>query len=269
MKKLCIITINLNNLKGLQKTVNSVLQQSFKEFDYVVIDGGSNDGSADFIKEQKNHFSYSLSEPDNGIYQAMNKGIKKANAEYLLFLNSGDYLKDDSILEQVIPYLKEESIVYGDLIVEDQKGEQISYTFPDQVNINYLIKNYLPHPSSFFHHSVFEKVGLYNEKDALTSDWQTYMLAIFRNGMTYKHIDLAVSVFNLMGQSTDSDNLGKIEKEKLNFLIYNTEVLNQDFFESNAETNLILKHLGKSRVIKLITRLGFLKYLKTYLQKES
>ena len=90
--KLSIITINYNNLEGLKRTVESVINQTSKEFEYIVIDGGSNDGSGAYIESKSEHIDYWVSEPDKGIYNAMNKGIAKASGEYLLFLNSGDHL---------------------------------------------------------------------------------------------------------------------------------------------------------------------------------
>ncbi|MDR2910496.1 MAG: glycosyltransferase [Bacteroidales bacterium] len=90
--KLSIITINLNNVAGLQKTIESVVKQTFTDYEYIVIDGGSTDGSADIIKQHANKITYWVSEPDKGIYNAMNKGIRVAKGEYCLFLNSGDWL---------------------------------------------------------------------------------------------------------------------------------------------------------------------------------
>ena len=98
MPELSIITINLNNCAGLQKTLDSVFAQTFTDYEYLVIDGGSTDGSAELIKKQENKFVYCVSEKDNGIYHAMNKGIRKATGDYLLFLNSGDYLVNDEVL---------------------------------------------------------------------------------------------------------------------------------------------------------------------------
>ena len=95
-----IITINFNDKIGLQRTFDSVFAQDFNDFEYIVIDGGSNDGSKELIEENTDKISYWISEPDKGIYNAMNKGIKVANGEYLLFLNSGDkfYNKKSLIL---------------------------------------------------------------------------------------------------------------------------------------------------------------------------
>lgn len=84
-KRLSIITINYNNLEGLKKTVESVVNQTWQEFEYIVIDGGSTDGSATYLESQNDKITYWVSEPDKGIYSAMNKGIAKATGEYLLF----------------------------------------------------------------------------------------------------------------------------------------------------------------------------------------
>ena len=89
--KLSIITVNLNNLEGLKKTYESVVSQTFTDYEWLVIDGGSTDGSREFIEQHQDKFAYWCSEPDKGIYNAMNKGIVRAKGEYLNFMNSGDY----------------------------------------------------------------------------------------------------------------------------------------------------------------------------------
>ena len=101
MSKISIITINYNDLKGLQKTFNSVVNQSNKDFEYIVIDGGSSDGGKEFLEQNSDKLAYWISEKDSGVYNAMNKGIKAAKGEYLLFLNSGDFLVDDNVIEKV------------------------------------------------------------------------------------------------------------------------------------------------------------------------
>jgi len=96
---LSIITVNLNDVEGLKKTMTSVLEQTWQEFEYIVIDGGSTDGSKEYIESFSDKISVWVSEPDAGIYNGMNKGIKVANGEYLLFLNSGDHLFDNRVLD--------------------------------------------------------------------------------------------------------------------------------------------------------------------------
>ena len=101
MPKLSIITVNLNKAKGLQKTIESVIFQTFTDYEYIIIDGGSTDGSKQIIEQYADKITYWVSEPDSGIYNGMNKGIKVAKGEYCLFLNSEDYLLSNEILQNV------------------------------------------------------------------------------------------------------------------------------------------------------------------------
>lgn len=97
---LSIITINYNNKNGVQKTIDSVLSQSFEDYEWIVIDGGSNDGSKELLEKYQEHFAYWCSEPDNGIYNAINKGLSHTTGDYIQFLNSGDWLYDSTALEK-------------------------------------------------------------------------------------------------------------------------------------------------------------------------
>ena len=98
--KLSIITINFNNHDGLQKTINSVIAQTWKDFEWIIIDGGSTDGSKNLIEQYDKYITYWISESDKGIYNAMNKGIKIARGDYLQFLNSGDYFYNEKVIEK-------------------------------------------------------------------------------------------------------------------------------------------------------------------------
>ena len=126
--KFSIITINLNNKAGLTKTIESVILQTYTDFEYIVIDGDSMDGSKAVIQQYQDKIDYWVSEPDTGIYQAMNKGIKVAQGEFLLFLNSGDCLVSDKILEAVaesimVPFRAD--IYSGDLYLNNRKTDKL------------------------------------------------------------------------------------------------------------------------------------------------
>ena len=124
MPKLSIITINLNNAEGLRKTIPSVISQTYCDFEYIVIDGGSTDGSVDVIKKYADKLSYWVSEPDAGIYNAMNKGIRKAGGEYCQFLNSGDWLVAPDVTERMAKDMPDCAICYGNMITI-QNGEKM------------------------------------------------------------------------------------------------------------------------------------------------
>ena len=118
MKTFSIITINYNNKDGLLKTIESVLCQTYKDFEFIVIDGGSTDGSREIIEKYAGHIDYWVSEPDKGIYNAMNKGIKVAHGDYLNFMNSGDYFYNENVLNDTLAYLNDD-IVSGRSVNED------------------------------------------------------------------------------------------------------------------------------------------------------
>src|SRR5574344_588656 len=102
MPVISIITVNKDNCAGLKFTIDSVLCQTFKDYEWIVIDAASTDGSVELIKQYQEHISYWVSEPDGGIYAGMNKGILKATGEYILFLNSGDLLVNNEVLQSIV-----------------------------------------------------------------------------------------------------------------------------------------------------------------------
>ena len=125
--KLSIITINYNNSIGLRKTIESVVSQTDNTFEYIIVDGGSSDGSVDIIKQYADKISQWVSERDGGIYNAMNKGVRMAHGEYIMFLNSGDILYDNNVIGHVLPKLKAD-ICVGNL-VSDKGGTCTPFFF--------------------------------------------------------------------------------------------------------------------------------------------
>ncbi|WP_316632865.1 glycosyltransferase family 2 protein [uncultured Flavobacterium sp.] len=200
-----IITINYNNLAGLKRTVESVINQTWQEFEYIIIDGGSTDGSAGYIESKLEHIDYWVSEPDNGIYNAMNKGIKKAAGEYLLFLNSGDILDNEDALGHAVSQFDN-----SDLIVFDQKvvGDSVFYLTspPSDINFSYMYFGYLPHASTFIKKKLFNRAGLYDENLRIVSDWKFMMVALFRYYCTYSKKAGVLSIFELGGFSSIYDD---------------------------------------------------------------
>ncbi|GGD84816.1 glycosyltransferase family 2 protein [Planktosalinus lacus] len=214
MKKiLSIITINYNNREGLQKTLDSVFCQSFTDYEYLIIDGASTDGSREVIENHKNRFTYWVSEPDDGIFNAMNKGIARAKGEYLLFLNSGDCLTSETALDNFINHKDfQGDIVYGDYTFEH--GEKI---YPDHLTPYYFMKTSLPHQSTLFHRSVFEHIGGYDESFKMVSDRAFYLKCFLSGRFTFKHIQYPLTLFDLTGYSNDAAHKNKkfVEDERM------------------------------------------------------
>lgn len=207
-----VITINLNNKDGLKKTMESVINQTyFDKINYIVIDGGSTDGSVDVIKEYKDKLYYWVSEKDNGIYNAMNKGIEASVSPYLLFLNSGDYLSENNVLEKVFPYLDGTDIVYGnEWKVNERYKSPYEAKYPDKLDESFFRRTSLPHQSTFIRRELLIQHP-YSEEYKIISDWKFFIEA-YRNGCTYKHIPFIVSVYDCSGFSYQ--NLNLMEQEK-------------------------------------------------------
>ena len=130
-----IITVNLNNVEGLKKTLQSVLEQTYKNIDWIIIDGGSSDGSCELIEHYSDSFSYWVSESDKGIYNAMNKGIRVAKGKYVQFLNSGDCFLDKNVLDDVFSEEHDADILFTDCnLVEDGKVKE-ELRYPDVMSL--------------------------------------------------------------------------------------------------------------------------------------
>lgn len=169
--KYSIITVNYNNKDGLQRTIESVIHQSFHDFEFIVIDGGSTDGSADVLKAYDDRITYWVSEPDHGIYHAMNKGILKAKGEYLNFMNSGDCFYDKDVLQKVATYGYNDDFIVGkDYHYNIETGQgHVSIQPPRTTMIHFFIAT-LDHQSSFIKRELFNN-SPYNENYQLVSDW--------------------------------------------------------------------------------------------------
>ena len=138
--------------------MKSVFEQSYNDFEYIIIDGGSNDGSKDLIESNSKKLSYWVSEKDNGIYNAMNKGTLKAKGEYVLYLNSGDYLVSSDVLKYVSTSLNKFDIIFGDLFIETLTGEKSVKKYNDDISFSYFINESLPHPASFISKNLLKNI---------------------------------------------------------------------------------------------------------------
>ncbi len=254
--RLSIITVNYNNLEGLKRTVDSVKQQTFQDFEYIVIDGNSTDGSVDYLKQNTNRFDFWVSEPDSGVYEAMNKGIKHASGDYLLFLNSGDHFYNNKVLEKNKEHIKDFDLVYFDLqVVEGDKT--FIKTYPDALSFSYFVEDTLPHPATFINKEAFLRTNLYKEDFKIVSDWKFFIDAICKYNLSYKHIAKPLSTFYIGGLSSNPKNQVVKFNEK-------EAVLKTDYAIFTQDVNDILlyrkkiNNLRHSRIIKLLVRLGIL-----------
>ena len=218
--KLSIITINRNNAAGLEKTLQSVASQSFKEFEYIVVDGASSDESIETIKKYESQFAHLkwVSEPDAGIYNAMNKGIRMATGDYIQILNSGDCLAADDVTERMLEALDKTgspSILYGNMVKCFPDGRRYVDNGYGGQEVTFLLfyLGTLNHDPTYIRRSLFEKYGYYDENLKIVSDWKWFMQAIIEGGEEPKYVDINVTLFDMTGVSESNAALVKEERE--------------------------------------------------------
>lgn len=208
--KLTIITINYNNRDGLQKTIDSIVCQTWRDFEWIVIDGGSTDGSKELIEQYKHYFVYWCSEPDKGVYNAMNKGIVKAQGEYLNFMNSGDCFYSKYTLQKVFSEDLSADIVSGLVMLSD--GTRL-YQYQENI-VRLLVCDSICHQSSFFKRKLFDN-SLYREDYRIVSDWIALVEWLLLEKKSLYHIDVTVAVYDITGISSEK---GVIQAERNRYL---------------------------------------------------
>lgn len=206
MTKVSVITINYNNAEGLRKTIESVIRQDFPDYEYIVIDGGSTDDSKKVIEKYEDKITYWVSEPDNGIYHAMNKGILAAKGEYLHLLNSGDYYASGDVLSSVFSKDYDEPLIRCAQIC-DYGDRQVRWTnLGDRdVTLYDMYVNTMLHEATFIRRDMFEKYGLHDENLKIVSDWKFFLKTIL-GGEKTAYVDKDLIVFEMDGISTNREH---------------------------------------------------------------
>ncbi len=217
-----IITVAYNNKNGLEETIKSVISQTWKNYEFIIIDGGSNDGSEELLESYAANINFWISEPDKGIYNAMNKGIIKAKGDYLIFMNSGDRFSSPEILQKITPQFGNEDIVYGNAYYELENRKKYEYRIPKKITIGSLLKEPICHQSAFFRRELFQKYGMYDENNKIASDW-TFMMDLFlRYNISQKYINDFISIFEKTGISNTNTDLSF--REQKNYLEKNVSL---------------------------------------------
>lgn len=225
--KLSIITVCKNDAENLKKTIISVINQTFKDYEYIIIDGASNDNTIDVINKYKEYISKFISETDSGIFNAQNKGIRYSKGDFICFLNAGDYFTNSDILKNVFEEKLKADIIYGDINYKLNSG--LIYrkkSFKKMTGLKFLIES-LPHPSCFFKRTLFERVGKLDESFRMTSDYEFFLRAILKYNCSTYYIPIPVSVFNLEGLSSkyEHSHQAKTERGKIQEKYIDTKTL--------------------------------------------
>lgn len=261
---LSIITINRNDAAGLEKTMRSVAAQIGGDFEYVVIDGASTDGSVEVVRSFEASFGERLkwiSEPDKGIYNAMNKGIGMATGDYIQFLNSGDCLTSNEITARMTETLiiKEyPSILYGNMLKIMSGGKVLRDKGFAGKPISFLgfYTGSLNHPSSYIRKTLFEKYGRYDESLKIVSDWKWFLQAIILGGEKPVYVDMDVTLFDMNGISEKNKALDKTERRRvLNELIPSTILADYDRWAlSINRMRRLERHPWANRIVSFLER---------------
>lgn len=221
--RLSIITINRNDASGLEKTIQSVLSQTYSNINYVVVDGGSSDGSVEVVRKYESLFGGRMkwiSEPDKGIYNAMNKGIGMAAGEYFQFLNSGDCLVDNEVTGKMCEALTDEgypTIIYGNMLKKMPSGKIVRDRCFAGQSISFLgfYNGSLNHSSAYIHRGLFDKYGMYDESLRIVSDWKWFLQVIVLGGEKPMYADIDISLFDMNGISETNKELNRQEREQV------------------------------------------------------
>lgn len=272
--KLSIITINYNNADGLRKTLESVAAQTNRNFEHIIIDGGSTDGSVDVIKGYESTIKQSVtihqstiqlkwvSEKDKGIYNAMNKGIRMAKGEYLLFLNSGDALENAEVVENFY-----KADIKTDIATGIEKRPNGKFDYPrkeEELCYSYFYLDTLLHQSTFIRRDAFERFGMYNENNRVASDWEWFFRAIIKENASYAPLDFVVADFEGNGISATSDNseLRAVERKRVHDAI--VPRVSRDYHElmrlkKVEEEYVFLKNGKLGWIVRLLLKMKRLK----------
>lgn len=241
--KFSIITVNYNNKDGLRKTIESVIHQTFRDFEYIVIDGGSSDGSAEVLKEYDKYITYWVAEPDKGVYNAMNKGIAQSHGDYLNFMNSGDCFYNNTVLQHLAEQdLKTDLIVGRDYHLNPTTQQGFATILPSYISMLTFIHHTLPHQSTFFKRQLFED-SPYDETLRLVADVKFYIQKICVEQCSIQMIDDIICL-------REPDGISAAQNERR---IYEHQQIVSDILPAGAVKDYeTLYLLDKSTMYKLM-----------------
>lgn len=252
-----IITVVRNGEKYLEQTIQSVLNQTYKNIEYIIIDGSSSDGTLDIIRKYEDRVTYWMSQPDEGIYDAMNKGSIIASGDYALYLNAGDYLYREDSIEQVIrlglngdeqPILIVGQVIYAE---EDR-------LFPDWVyptSESQIYKYNPPHQAILIGSSIYKQV-FYNQLFKIAGDYAFWETLRKKNLFRVKYVNSIISVFRLGGVSNNGKQefIKSVEHEISRYMLYGDfsviRLINS--FARVSIKKILLRIMGESRYYRYI-----------------
>lgn len=262
MAKYTIITINYNNGKELRNTIESVIKQTFRDVEYIVVDGGSTDNSVEVIKEYADRIDFWISERDKGVYNAMNKGLSHAHGEYVNFMNSGDSFYSPRVLEDIDRQISDADILFGNVFNPVSGKRYGGIKAGSEVTFLTLKKEILCHQGTFYRRAIFDRHP-YDESLKLIADWKVNVQAIVFDNCNVKVVDTVVANYDLTGMSSTQSKLHAEERQRVMSELFPERIL-MDYEHLYTESEMPLVSLlpklkQRGRVQKIIYL--FAKYL--------
>lgn len=251
--KLSIITVNYNNASGLERTLQSVISQSFKDFEFIIIDGGSTDNSVDIIHKYEQQIDYWVSEHDGGIYQGMNKGLLHAKGDYVNFMNSGDRFHAPDVLDKIFTLN-----TTADIITGAHAGSPHPNVGPKGVTMYSLITGAIDHQASFIRREVALSHP-YDEKYKIVSDWKFFIQALVLDNCTFFYTETIVVDVDMTGISNTNIALDHQERESVLKELFPERILKDYHLLASIHPDLleIAPRVSKSQhVLKAIIKLA-------------
>ncbi|WP_163411164.1 glycosyltransferase family 2 protein [Flavobacterium ajazii] len=247
--KISIITINYNDIKGLEKTIKSIIHQTQNNYEFIVIDGGSTDGGKELIERYSEKIDFWVSEPDSGVYNAMNKGIKAATGDFIIFMNSGDTFYENTVLEKVNPLLVDDfDIYYGDNYKVKQNSKR-KKTYPEKLSFSFFYNSCINHQSTFIRRQLFFDYFLYNEKFKIVADWEFFIYTICVENRPSKYLKMTICNYDFTGISSKKENKSIADSEK--------QIVFDKYFPLFTEDYKLVSTIKSKRIQQIL-------YIKTF-----
>jgi glycosyltransferase involved in cell wall biosynthesis len=203
-----VITVCYNAAHLLKKTIESVIEQTYSNFEYIIIDGASDDRTKEVVKQFENRVDHFISEPDTGIYDAMNKGIHISTGELIIFLNAGDYFISKDVLAFSISKMNFEKahLFFGRFIWNDPRTCDIILSDHEWVTYTWdLQESNFPHPATFYKKHLFDEIGSFDTSYTLGADYEWNMRALVKNKIAFQYINIATTIFFADGLSNKEE----------------------------------------------------------------
>jgi len=256
MPKISIITPSFNHGISLERTILSVINQNYNNYEYIIIDGGSTDRSKGIIEKHKDKITYWVTEPDNGVYDAMNKGIRHAKGEYIYFLGA-----DDILLEGVLEKLFSNNTENLDMIYGSVNLTPSNKIYDNKFDIKKLFKKNICHQAIFYKKELFDEIGLFNIKYKSRADY-AFNIQVFSRGYKIKYIPVIIANFNETGLSSNYFDIDFWEDYKLNYIkpfksfVFKKEIYNKlkRLFFYYANNRLRLKAIKILLLISVVRK---------------